>query len=143
METELNKFLDKTKEFGASYWEDLVEAYKENYGKEIPEDIRIAMTVTLGYTTARISTQIFIQYIFPMMKKIKNYVLVIVVSSILLIMALILIWSTININSFTIFLMFIVPAIIGIFISLLKGYKWWSEAKKNLAEAKKIELEFQ
>ena len=143
MEKELTKFSDKILEIGSSYGEDLVEAYKETCGKEIPDDMKEAMEFTLGYTSARFSIQIFIEYIFPMIKKIRNYFLVIVVSFIFLIMALILIWSTIDINSFTIFLVFIVPSIIGIIISSLKGYKWWSEAKKNLAEAKKIELEIQ
>ena len=141
MDENLQAFLSQTDEISKSYVKDILEGYKTHHTKEVSHDELSAITFTVGYMASRLGGTIFIQYIFPLIKRNKRIFWILIISIILLLLALLAVWFSLNINSFVIFLTLCLPAILGISLSSLKGLKIWSEAKRNLAEVKRIEQE--
>ena len=132
-----NKYLERYYNISQSCLEDAIKDCEYLFGKKITDDIRPLVACTSGYVAGSLSNTIFIEDIYPMLKKLKKYFLIITISFLLLLLSLILVWSTISINSITILTFLVLPSITGLIVSSLKAYKIWSEAKKNLAEAKK------
>ena len=130
-------YKDETILLGASILNDAIERYEEIIGEKVSNETISAIHFIAGYFTTRLSGEIFIQYIFPLLKEIRIYFLAILSFFCFLIIALILKISSVSINS----LIFVIPALVGLLLGFFKVIKLWSEVKKNLAEARKNEAE--
>lgn len=143
MKKVLKNFMDEHGDIGKEFLPSIYKGYEKYYKKKLSDDERIAIDFTAGYMSSRLSGTIFIRDIVPLIRKSKIIFWMLIISIGLLISALSIIWTTVNIDSFEVFVILFLPALIGVSLSVLKGFKLWSEAKKNLAEAKKVEQEFQ
>lgn len=138
-----SNYLKETKELGSSRLSRVIELHAKRFKVINEKETKQAIAFTGGYYASYFSAHIYADYIFPLIDKIRKYYYMLIASSFLLIVSILIILANVKYNTIKIFIFIILPALIGIGISILKGFKIWSEAKKNLAEAKKIEMEIE
>lgn len=139
---ELPDFLEEFRIVGLFLSEEVIETYKKKYEiKDQDNSIFLAMLYTTGYLSTRYPGLIYTRYLNPLILKIRNYFYLLLSSTILLLISLIYILATINYNSIKILLVLIIPALVGISLSVLRIIKMIYEIKKISLENKKLEKE--
>ena len=141
MKSNFGKFLDESREVCFSFVDEAINLYEANENETISDQEKRAINYACGFVGGAIIIETYKKYIYPLLKKSKIYLIISSISIILLLISFFVTWSNFNIQSFKFFTLFFFPALAGLLLSFLKALKIWSEAKKNLVEAKKIEMD--
>ena len=135
-------FLVETSEFALEYLESGIDAYKREFDDNEPEEKTLsAMNFIGGYFTTVLSILIYENHISPLIAEIEKYYKLMIISFVLLLVAILLILVTVSLDVIQIFMFLVLPSIIGMAVATLKGIQIWSEIKKNLLQAEKMERE--
>jgi hypothetical protein len=138
----LSKPEEFAKDFGWKACQEAMTEYKHGHNRpEFPEDTVTAMCYVSGFTVARVAKAFIDNWITPLQSRTRVAIAVASASFVFFGITLFYCWSVMSQGSFRTFLTLFVPGAAALLFSISNSYKTWSEGKKNLAEARKIEAE--
>lgn len=115
-----------------------IESYK-NSDPNFRDEFSVPMMYASGYTAAWLAEAFAEEWIAPLKKKARLAIFAAMLAMTLLLVALGYGWSIMDIATFSRFLVAFVPGVVALIYSISKAYKTWAEAKKLLAEARRLE----
>lgn len=137
-----DKYIERVKQLAEKYYVERLKVSKIKLTDLSPE-VREFFGFVSGYSTGRLVVTLYSEYIEPLRKKLKKYLVIMAIIILLLTICIIYIWATFDFGSFKIIMLLLIPALVGLSYTFIKGLKYWSESKKNLAEAEKFKKELE
>ncbi len=134
------QYIERAKQLARDYYVDNLKKSKIKLTDISPEVLQFFVG-TSAKSTGRLVTSLYFEYVEPLQKKLKKYLIITATSIIFLILCLVYIWATFNRSDFQVIILLLIPTLAGLSFSFIKGLKYWSEFKRNLAEAAKIKKE--